>query len=820
MNSNISNIIEFVKNNPNSEISEIEKQLYKKFKISDIPTKDLHFLINLIINNSTLHTDTILEIFFNFQKKINHKIVVKKDDVVLTSNINNTYNNIFLDIFADYGYLFIKPQQIIVLWNEKNNSKSFGIKNYTSIFKSKDYEKNNDTEIIIQYINYDIFNSSNIKITEKEKKFDYYMRKFGLKQYKFGFQTNFQLMVALDIEKVFLSVTDIYKGKIDIYFNNKKKDFIIKEKSDLENIIQYFKNDLIYIFRQNIQDLLKYLYLFLEDNILQNYLEIIFKTFELNIKFIKRKEINKYVYISQEKKFYDLQITKPCLHEELLINVDYNNDFFKNINNFIKEYVYFSESMAICRICSENLPSLYIKENIYLDADKYIVNINNDILFYDPYNKFSNVKIYFENIFYLFNYYTKLNFSIDSNFIIRLCLDTFINLNSERLSLETKYKNDINENNIFFLRISTNFFESDNEKEKYKDKKTIFSYYIIFIIIIITLSIHDFDDMIFFRKQININKLNKNIQEAVFEDIIVLFIDFLFKKFNIDYYEDNSKVRLARIHRTVEIYYEIFNDEIQYIYMNKKIGVENFLKKKTQYILSLEIPFINSTFEYIVLRDFYDTNKQINTLVSIYDTTNNKNLANYIKIYNYYNDKTNTLFIDFNSFDINNFSDKKLLNNLMAEFENINQYEFLNSFYSIKYINDDTYILYNENNILLKNTNEIRKLTTVNNTKELDFFVYNDTYIFKKNINYYEFIEILFVYIDFIEKYFNITIVSNMINFFKTNYDKITFSRFILFFYKLEIINVYKKFVKDKINIYENFNKDVYEKSLSNLNYL
>lgn len=94
MNSNISNIIEFVKNNPNSEISEIEKQLYKKFKISDIPTKDLHFLINLIINNSTLHTDTILEIFFNFQKKINHKIVVKKDDVVLTSNINNTYNKI------------------------------------------------------------------------------------------------------------------------------------------------------------------------------------------------------------------------------------------------------------------------------------------------------------------------------------------------------------------------------------------------------------------------------------------------------------------------------------------------------------------------------------------------------------------------------------------------------------------------------------------------------------------------------------------------------------------------------------------------------
>lgn len=817
MNSNISNIIEYVKKNNTSGIEEIEKQIYKNFKTSDISSKDLSFLINLIINNLTLHTDTILEIFFNYQKKINHKIVVKRDDVILTSNINNRYNNLFLDIFSQYGYIFIRPQQVIVLWNEKNNSKSFGIQNYTSVFKSKDYDDNNyDTKIIIQYINYDIFNSNNIKITEKEKKFDYYIRKIGLKQHKFGFQTNFQLMVGLDIERVFLTVTDIYKGKVDVYLNNKNKDFIIKEKKDLQSIIEYFKNDLIYIFRQNIQDLLKYLYLFLEDNILQNYIEIIFKTFDFSVKFIKRKDINKYVFIYLKKKPHDIQITKPCLHEELLTNLVYNNDFFNKINNFISEYVYFSESMAICRICSENLPSLYIKENIYLDADKYIVNINNDILFYDPYNKFSNVKIYFENIFYLFNYYTKLNFSIDSNFIIRLCLDTFINLNSERLSLETRYKNDINENNIFFLRISTNFFEADNEKEKFKDKKTVFSYYIIFIIIIITLSIHDFDDMIFFRKQININKF----KEVEFEDILVLFIDFLFKKFNIDYYEDNSKIKFVRIRRTVEIYYEIFNEEIQYIYMNKKIGVENFLKKKTQYVLSLDIPFINSTFEYIVLKDFYDTSKQINTLVSIYDTTINNNIANYIKIYNFYNDKTNTLFIDFNSFDLNNFSDKKLLNRLTTEFDNINQYEFLDSLYFIKYINDDTYILYNENNVLLKNTNEIRNINAINNNKELNFFIYNDTYIYKKNINYYEFLEILLNYINFIEQYFNINIISNIINHFKINYDSITFSRFILFFYKLEIINIYKKFVKDKINIYENFNKDVFEKSLGNLNYL
>lgn len=102
----------------------------------------------------------------------------------------------------------------------------------------------------------------------------------------------------------------------------------------------------------------------------------------------------------------------------------------------------------------------------------------------------------------------------------------------------------------------------------------------------------------------------------------------------------------------------------------------------------------------------------------------------------------------------------------------------------------------------------------------MNFFIYNDTYIYKKNINYYEFLEILLNYINFIEQYFNINIISNIINHFKINYDSITFSRFILFFYKLEIINIYKKFVKDKINIYENFNKDVFEKSLGNLNYL
>jgi hypothetical protein len=792
MDNKVFEIINYIKKNREDKPNKLFDGIHQFFNIN-IVENDLNFLIDLVIKNHELSTDILLQIFINYQKKIDHKIIAKKDDLITSQDSNVIYNNIFLNIFYRYGLVFIIPQQIIVLWNEKIMTNKY----FSSIFtKSKLYD---DTEVIIKYINYDIFNSNNIKVSEKEKKYDYYMRKIGLKQYKFGFQTKFQLMVPLEVEKIFLSVMDLYNGKIEIYFNNKSKQFILKEKKDLQNIIEYFKGDLIEIYKKSPDELQKHLYMFFEDPIFMNYLDIVFDTLKFTIKFIKKKPLEEFIYLTKPKVIKDIQLIEPCLHENLLNNI-ISKDFFNSINKFIEEYVYFSDSIAICKICSEILPSLFIKENLYIDKDKYIVNFNNDILQYDPYNKFSNVKIYFENIFYLFTYYTKLSFSIDSNFIIRLCLDTFIYINSERLTLEKVYKKDIEEGNIFFLRLSNTFFEIDNEREKYKEKKTIFTIYVIFIIIICTLSIQDFNEIIF-RRKLFILSSNPN-----FEEILCVFIDFLFKKFNYDYY-GNDKLKRSRITRTIEIFYELFNDETKYIYQNKKVGLENFLIKKKSLTINLDIPEIKSSYYFDYYNDICDNSKQINTNICQYNTDiySIDSDIKYINIYNYYDKTNNILYIDFNIIINDKNSDKQvqnkhLLDILLKEFNEKDKYLYIDQIYSIQAVND-YYILYNDNNILIKYPENLTTLETLNNTDIFWFFIIYDSYVYKQEVRLEEFLDILINYINFIEKYYNISIISNILKCF--NKESI-YTRYNIFYYKIQILNTCEKLL-NKNNLYKKF---------------
>lgn len=78
-----------------------------------------------------------------------------------------------------------------------------------------------------------------------------------------------------------------------------------------------------------------------------------------------------------------------------------------------------------------------------------------------------------------------------------------------RLELEDKYKTNIENNEIFLFRLSKTFFEFNDESERYKDKKHVFSYILIIIIIISMLSIKDFNEFVFRRNKINITKINK-----------------------------------------------------------------------------------------------------------------------------------------------------------------------------------------------------------------------------------------------------------------------------------------------------------------------
>lgn len=816
-------------------ILEIKNQFYLDLKKNMFTDKDISFLIDIVLENENLSNEIIGSIFLNSKKKVEHKIVVPVENhlsyIPVDETLSNLFYSRFIDIFTTYGQIFIKPPKLVLLVNKKMNNKTefdnpedyfnsvlFEDDNHTKLNKinSKIIIKNNQPDILVKYIDYNVFeNQLEVKKIENNI-FDNNNRKFGLQKSNKGIKTKYHLVINYQSSNIYTSINEIYKGSMTVFFNGKKHNFIVKTKNDVIDFLDVFKNDMLELFEHNPNIFLKLNHLFLkEEAFSKSYPFFLTCLSNKNLKRKKRQEISdeEKLFISKElielnEKNFILQ-QESCPHERLLTEyITDKSDFFAKINSFIEDYVNYEDGLAYCKLCNELITTLSIQGKSYSNDRKYVANVVDNVLNYHPYNKFDDISTFFENIFYHFNYYTKLTIGNNNNQIIRLVIDNLIFISSNRLELEEKLKTNILNDEIFLLRLSNNFFQ-DNVKEKFKEKKEIFTHVLIFLFILIVIPIRDYNEFIFLNKKIKLTKWKTDV--VSFEQTCVLIIDFLLKYFKFTYWSNitNDLTRLNRIMSTVNIYLDIMNEEAKVYFEIKKKLFDSFLLKKKNEENSITIP----AFENYDVQPQLDFDNKLNYLLPIKYFRGLKRPKEEMKIFlsstpkfNYtpkkYKDKQtsfkeNELFLNFNDFNPSGFN--KEVADVLEKFNKKPEiFELKNKEFTIRTLNKENYF-FNEENVLIEIENASPDLTF----KDVDFdlfrYVYGDTAFYKKqNISTSEVFNSLINYIEYLSPY--ITIKHNLYDVFllkdKESIDRGEGREIYSSYY---IIFAYKKFIKETV---------------------
>lgn len=432
--------------------------------------------------------------------------------------------------------------------------------------------------------------------------------------------------------------------------------------------------------------------------------------------------------------------------------------------------------MALCNFCGENIVQISLKDSKFIEANKFMILYFDSILNHEPYNKFSNLKYYFDDIFYLFNYYNKISFDSDKHLIIRLTIDNLILISSKRLELEKKYFNEILNKEIFLLRLTNNFFESSNEKEKYKNEKEYFTIFFILIIIIVIMPISNYINIIHERKSINIfNNRYKNI--SLFDLSISLIINYFFKKIKIEFYLDLTETeRIKKIINTLKIYKQEFNEELNLFYLEKEDIFNNFCLNYVKYTpLALSGIDIGS----YVDKKISTGTKIIKNYLSektIYKNCIKNKILTKKKSYNieYIENK---ITINFKNFNKNLIKEK--YNKIIQEIYNLNSFVYKNKEY------DKIRILESDNNLIILNNN---KEYIILNKEESKYIKINKEISPKLKLILYQ--DILIIYFDKFSESLFFTFINILSDFISD-----------LLGFKLELINI--SFSVEK-NLFEN----------------
>lgn len=791
--------------------SEIDKNGFNK--------KDISFLIDLCIGNIDLSSDILKDIFLNSKNKIEQKILVSTVDPAL----NTTFNNIELDnqtlsIFSCNGSIFIKPNKVFLLWNSKNGNKYLShssLKNKSKRSSNTSIVENNNIEI--KLINYSVFLdredsvNDNSLLSEISKN---YLRNFGIEKGT-GFQTRFQLIIALDNDNTFTSLDDPYLGDASIFLDDRYEKFKFDNSEDIYKAVGRFRSNLISLFSQNNLKILNLIKLFISNHYLYPYIDIIFKSLQKEKALFPKKEINLFQYVEEKQVnniVNQLFLTEPCSHEAEYKKVYLSGDYFNNVNDFIKNFINYVDGRAICVLCNETIKELNIQAAFFIDKEKFITTPDN-ILLYQPYNKFNNLKFFMDNLFYVFMFNTKMGI-FNTTMVTRMLVDNLILVSSKRIELEIDYKKDIADENIFLLRLTNNFFEAyDLEKERYKEKRMMYTNLPAYIIILITASLQDYYDFFFLKKRIKLNKINTDWTKITFEDILSNIIISIFKNTVENYLNVTEKNRIAQVKRTIQIYYEIFNDEFKLLYEEKKIVFENYLKRLSERIHTYQIGHIgnfmnggfatefNSFGQYLLNvnkvdmlkhekeRSYYQkrnmTHEDVNENVNI-ETEKVKDFL----ISKTWFDKNNRI-LNLNLFEIENYKTTSMeleeLNQVCFEFSNGGYYSYNNEKYNILSL-DGFYILDSEKNkIQFEDTDllDIKPLNKYSNKILVD----GDIFLYITDIKTFHFEYILRKFFTLISKKYNIVINSNITKYCKNNFK----NRRELFLLKIKILNLITK---------------------------
>lgn len=785
--------------------SDIEKNGFSK--------KDIMFLIELCVSNSMLSDDILKDIFLNSRNKIEQKILISTTDQnISTASDNTRLDNQTLNIFSNNGSIFILPEKVILLWNSKTGNK---FKNSSN--SNLNYEDEDGIKLDIKSINYFIFLDREDSIADNSlisEVTNNYLRNFGIEKMS-GFKTRYQLVIPLDNDSAFTSIEEPYLGECVIYMEDTNIKLRIDKESDIYKAISKFKKNIISLFSKNNIKALNLLRLFFTNTSLYPHIDIVFKSLEKTKTLIEKKKIKNFQNV-EEKQVSNLLnhlfMTEPCDHVEAYRKVYASGNYFDNVNEFIKNYINYTDGRAICVLCNESIKELNIQGAFFIDKEKFITTPD-DILLYAPYNKFNNLKFFMDNLLYVFMFNTKIGI-YNSSYVTRVLVDNLIFVSSKRIELEIEYKKDIIEENIFLLRLTNNFFESyDLEKERYKEKRMMYTNLPAYIIILITASLSDYYDYFFLKKRMKLDKININWNEIKFEDVVAYIIDSIFKNIVENYTEQTERLRIIRIKRSIQIYNEIFNEEFKILFKEKKIVFEKYLKR-----LSERIPFykigqianfmdgkfateFNSLGQYLLNVNKVDMLKNEKELkyykkriIHLEDINKNVNVdsicsSDFVITKTNFDNKTRILNLDlFEIFDKEN-SKKEIqdLDLVIFEFSQEKYYSFNDQKYTILVISD-SYILDSEKQKILFDDGDLLDIKTLNKytNKEL---IEGDIFLFLKEIKNFHFEYILRRFFVYLSKKYNITINSNLTKFCKS----ILKTRRELFLIKIKIINLITK---------------------------
>lgn len=794
----VTKIINKIKSLAESNIEDISTYILKEFFIEIenffYSKEDIVLLVDLVLQNTNLSSNVLANIFVNSRNKTEYTVLVSidKNDQVQKNKFSNEKQ--VLEFLNTFGKIFILPEKIRLLWNEKYKTET--TKKIEAIaFDYDNLTKNEDDKMP--------FNDNNRKFTNN------YTRVFGLEEPKdYFFFGKWQMTVDINNVKLFTSLLSNYTGDVQTIISGNILNFSLRNSGDLLEIIEKNKNNLLKELVKFPNKTLSYAKAFFENNLLQKNNDLYFNALTKEIKKYKTKEYKNFQIVEKKiNSVIEIQNIIDCEHIANYENIFKNENYFEDVNNFINNYINYIDGRAVCNLCGETVIGLNIQAVYYGGTENKNVVYIDDILKNPPYNKFLNLNFFLESLINNYIYITKVgvyNFTT----IGRMLIDNLLHINANRTNLEIVYNEDIAANRIFFLRLSNNFFDIyDFEKEKYKEKRFLYTNIPAYLMILTTASLSDYYDLFFYKKTISLKKINKDISQIKFEDVIAHILNFVLKKIIVDYEDKKDN----KIKRTIEIYKEIFNEEFKLVFEQKKILFENYLQK-----LSLEEKifdwdnmsqcYIGGQFgdyndkgfyqKELFVVDFIRPNSELN-----YYKTREKKLENIIKYKNTidkdddftvnntnYNKVKKILNIDF-------FSDLKLTKEEIKKIDLTLSEILQEKIYTYK---NKNYFLECYNNVYILESVD-KKLPSIEfldtyllDIKGTNVYTHNeliegDEFLYIKDIKNYHFERIMKKFYNFIYKKYNIEINSNLSNF---SYSDQIINRQLLFSWKCRIINL------------------------------
>ncbi|AKS26430.1 putative RNA polymerase-associated transcriptional specificity factor [Diachasmimorpha longicaudata entomopoxvirus] len=529
------------------------------------------FLISLVSKYRDYDSKMLTNLFLTHNTTFDLQVMASQSKTLTSTNVLDLNQNItnFLNIFRKHGSLKALPRNLVLLWNDEQA-------NDVRMLSNEEISGSLDKGIILKRVNFQLLSQMR-ENNRKSLYFKNFENLFAVPYSKRGWKSKYEINV--DIEGFFFSflLSGVYLGDIKLSIQNNKLDkskvFTISTSGNknqiFEQIIDFFQEDLIRIFKKNkpeaIKNLLSISYLF------EGYYENLYKSILEVEACPERQKYKKYITYTPKEDILLFKQDAACEHVRAYDNILNDKlNYLQRVEEFIEDFLDYTDGRAQCKKCFASLPNFSLYADVFIDTKKYVMHGVKDIFSYSPFNNFLDGRFFFENFLFHFDLWFGIDSRVYSNEIATQSILNFIHLHENRPELVKKYKKMVEDGEIFFLQSTNTFFQTHfNIKDKFKNERLFFRTVLVVIIISCFLRVSDYHIMLIKRK---ISKKTK-----VFEDMVVSILKIVLKKLNITYF-NNSKDLLQKYYRIVKIYSDEFLEETHNLFLTRKEAYETYIQ--------------------------------------------------------------------------------------------------------------------------------------------------------------------------------------------------------------------------------------------------